>query len=214
MSVSVMPPALERLVKNLQRFPGVGEKTAIRYALHVLRGDEAIALELSTAISELHKRISYCSTCYAFSETDPCPVCSDPRRNRETVCVVEGPGDLLAMEATGSYKGLYHVLQGVLSPQDGVGPDELKIKELLDRIATNTISEIVIATSSTAAGEATCSYLISRIDALSQRLDQSKLPVITRLACGIPMGMDVKYADAVTLKRALEHRFNCASCSK
>ncbi len=209
MQVKVIPPALERLIRNLQRFPGVGEKTATRYALYILRGEEAVALELSGAIAELHKRISYCSACYAFSETDPCPVCADSRRNHETVCVVEGPGDMLAMEASGAYRGVYHVLQGVLSPQEGIGPDELRIRELVERIEKSPVSEVVIATSSTAAGEATCAYIISRIQALGERLTPSKLPVITRLACGIPMGMDVKYADAITLKRAMEHRFNC-----
>ena len=139
-----------------------------------------------------------CSSCFVFSETDPCEICSNPSRNTEVVCVVEGADDLLAIEKTGAYQGLYHILHGVLAPMDGIGPDEIKINELVERIRRNKIAEILIATSSTVPGEATASYL-ARI------LHQEPVKV-TRLACGIPMGMDIKYADEVTLARAIETR--------
>ncbi|MCI5122268.1 MAG: recombination protein RecR, partial [Candidatus Electrothrix sp. AUS4] len=136
--------------------------------------------------------------CFAFSETDPCRICEDSRRNSRLVCVVEEPGDLLAIEKTGAFRGVYHILHGVLAPMEGIGPDELKVRELFQRVRTQEIEEILIATSSTVPGEATASYLIDHL---------ASLPVkVTRLACGIPMGMDIKYADEHTLSRAVESR--------
>jgi len=194
------PPALERLIKNLSRLPGIGEKTATRYALQILRWQEPTAQELAVSIAELHRKILLCSTCFAFSEQDPCPICADSRRNREILCVVEGPADLLSIESSGAFNGLYHVLHGVLSPSEGVGPEELRVDRLLNRLGTQGIKEVVLATSSTVAGEATAAYLAQCC---------KEFPVtVTRLACGIPMGMDVKYADQLTLKRALEARFS------
>ena len=196
--MQVVPPALERLIEDLNRLPGIGKKTATRLALYILRSPVAEAQNLAADLAELHGAIKLCSNCFIFSETDPCRICSDPRRNTDVVCVVEGPDDLMAIEKTGVYHGQYHLLHGVLAPMDGIGPDEIKADELLKRIRRQKVSEILIATSSTVPGEATASYLI--------RMLQQESVKVTRLACGIPMGMDIKYADEVTLARAIECR--------
>ena len=196
--MQVVPPALERLIQDLSKLPGIGKKTAARLALHIMRGSAEEARSLAADLAELHTAVQLCSSCFIFSETDPCNICSNPSRNTEVVCVVEGPDDLLAIEKTGAYRGLYHILHGVLAPMDGIGPDEIKINELIERIRRCKIAEILIATSSTVPGEATASYLARILH---------KEPVkVTRLACGIPMGMDIKYADEVTLTRAIETR--------
>lgn len=196
--IQVIPPALERLVRSFSSLPGIGAKTATRLALNILRKPPSEAREMAAALSELHRSIQLCSQCMAFSETDPCNVCGDPRRDGALVCVVEQPADLLAIEKTDQYRGHYHILHGVLSPVDGIGPAELKVKELIHRIESGTVKEVLIATSSTVPGEATASYLIDALGSFSVRL--------TRLACGIPMGMDIKYADQHTLARAIESR--------
>ncbi len=201
---SAFPPALERLIKNFSRLPGIGEKTATRLALQVLRWPEDQAAEFADSMAVLHSRIRLCSTCFTFSEQNPCPICSDPKRNASVICVVEDPGDLLAMEKAGAFRGLYHVLHGVLAPMDGIGPDQLKIKELVHRVergAEQGEIEVILATSSTAAGEATAAYLV---DLLAHKGVRT-----SRIACGIPMGMDLKYADKMTLQRALDARIKC-----
>lgn len=196
--MQVVPPALERLIQDLSKLPGIGKKTASRLALHIMRSPVDEARSLAADLAELHTAVKLCSICFIFSETDPCKICSDHSRNTGIVCVVEGSDDLLAIEKTGAYQGLYHILHGVLAPMDGIGPDEIKINELTERIRRHKISEILIATSSTVPGEATASYLTRILH---------KEPVkVTRLACGIPMGMDIKYADEVTLARAIETR--------
>ena len=196
--MQVVPPALERLIQDLSKLPGIGKKTASRLALHIMRSPAEEARSLAADLAELHTAVKLCSICFIFSETDPCKICSDHSRNTGVVCVVEGSDDLLAIEKTGVYQGLYHILHGVLAPMDGIGPDEIKINELIERIRRHKISEILIATSSTVPGEATASYLARILH---------KEPVkVTRLACGIPMGMDIKYADEVTLARAIETR--------
>ncbi|MDH3390982.1 MAG: recombination mediator RecR [Desulfobulbaceae bacterium] len=196
--MQVVPPALERLILDLSKLPGIGKKTASRLALHIMRSPAEEARSLAADLAELHTAVKLCSICFIFSETDPCKICSDHTRNTGVVCVVEGSDDLLAIEKTGAYQGLYHILHGVLAPMDGIGPDEIKINELIERIRRHKISEILIATSSTVPGEATASYLARILH---------KEPVkVTRLACGIPMGMDIKYADEVTLARAIETR--------
>jgi recombination protein RecR len=196
--IHVIPPALERLVQSFSALPGIGAKTATRLALTILRRPPSEAREMAGALAELHSSIRLCSHCMAFSETDPCSVCADPRRDASLVCVVEQPADLLAIERTDHYRGHYHILHGVLSPVDGIGPDEIKVKELLKRLQQGTIEEILIATSSTVPGEATASYLIDTLKRFQVKL--------SRLACGIPMGMDIKYADRHTLARAIEAR--------
>jgi len=195
---SALPPGLTRLIKNLGRLPGVGEKTATRFALQILRWPETQAQELARSVAELHGKIRLCSICFTFSEQDPCPVCADPKRDSATVCVVEDPGDLLALEKAGSFRGRYHVLHGVLAPMEGIGPDQLKIRELLERIQKEDIREVILATSSTVAGEATSAFLAESLKKYSVQ--------VTRIACGIPMGMDLKYADKMTLQRAFEAR--------
>jgi recombination protein RecR len=196
--MQVVPPALERLIQDLSRLPGIGKKTASRLAMHIMRSPAEEARALAADLAALHDAVKLCSSCLVFSETDPCRICSDPGRTRDLVCVVEGPDDLLAIEKTGAYQGLYHILHGVLAPMDGIGPEEIKINELIDRIRRENIAEVLIATSSTVPGEATASYLA--------RILQPEKVRVTRLACGIPMGMDIKYADEVTLARAIETR--------
>ena len=196
--MQAVPPALDRLIKDLSKLPGIGKKTATRLALYILRRPSSEARSLVENLALLHSSITLCSSCFAFSESDPCSICDDPRRNSRLVCVVEEPGDLLSIEKTGAFRGVYHILHGVLSPMDGIGPKEIKIRELCDRIENNDVEEILLATSSTVPGEATASFLMSLL---------RKYPVqITRLACGIPMGMDIKYADEHTLARAIESR--------
>ncbi len=196
--MQIIPPALERLIDNLARLPGIGRKTATRLALNILRKPQSQAKELAEALNTLHDSIQLCSSCFSFSDKDPCNICADPRRQGDLLCVVEQSGDLLAVEKTDSYRGLYHILHGVISPMDGIGPDEIKIRELLARVNNGTLKEVIIATSSTVPGEATASYLIDILQNAPIRL--------TRLACGIPMGMDIKYADKYTLAKAIQSR--------
>ena len=196
--MQAVPPALERLIDDLTRLPGIGRKTATRLALYMLRRPAAETLGLAEDLSVLHSSIRLCAGCFTFSETDPCPICDDPKRNSRLVCVVEEPGDMIAIEKTGTFKGVYHILHGVLSPMDGIGPEELKIRELYQRITDGNLEEILLATSSTVPGEATASYLIDQLQRFPIR--------VTRLACGIPMGMDIKYADEHTLARAIDSR--------
>ena len=198
--MQIVPPALDRLIRDLSRLPGIGNKTAARLAMNILRRPRTEACELASALSELHDSIQLCSCCFTFSEDDPCVICADPRRNEKLVCVVEQPGDLLAIEKTGSFDGHYHILHGVLSPMDGIGPGEIKIEALMAKVGSGVIREILVATSSTVPGEATASFLIDLL--------HNKGVILTRLACGIPMGMDIKYADRYTLARAIETRTN------
>jgi len=195
---SAFPPALSRLIKNLERLPGVGEKTATRFALQILKWPKAQAQELANSIAELHDKIGLCSICFTFSEQDPCPVCADPKRDTSVICVVEDPGDLLALEKAGAFRGRYHVLHGVLAPMEGMGPNQLKIEELLERIQKEDIKEVILATSSTVAGDATSAFLAESLKKCGVQ--------VARIACGIPMGMDLKYADQMTLQKALEAR--------
>ncbi len=195
--MEIMPAPLARLIADLGRLPGVGSKTASRLAMHILRRPASEARALAADLTDLHAAIRLCGTCFAFSEDDPCLVCRDSRRDKRLICVVEGIDDLLAIEKTSSFKGLYHVLHGVLSPMDGIGPAEIKIDALIRRIKKEGVREVLIATSSTVPGEATASYLFERLRGLT---------TVSRLACGIPMGMDIKYADEHTLARAIETR--------
>lgn len=195
--MEVVPAPLARLISDFEKLPGIGKKSATRLALHVLRRSEGEAQQLARDLAELHSSISLCDNCFAFSEQNPCRICSDSRRDAGLICVVEGPGDLLVIEKTGAFKGLYHILHGVLSPMDGIGPNEIKIDALIRRIKRGGIREVLIGTSSTVPGEATASYLSEKLQGLV---------VISRLACGIPMGMDIKYADEHTLARSIESR--------
>jgi len=196
--MQIMPPALTALIDSLSRLPGIGKKTATRLALYLVRRPPSEAANLAKALAGLHDHIRLCSNCFAFSEADPCALCADPKRNNRTVCVVEGAADMLAIEKSGAFKGQYHILHGVLSPMDGIGPEELKVGALRRRIERQGVEEVLVATSSTVPGEATASYLLQQLQGMNVK--------ISRLACGIPMGMDIKYADEMTLARAIEAR--------
>ncbi|MDY6988707.1 MAG: recombination mediator RecR [Thermodesulfobacteriota bacterium] len=192
------PPPLVRLIKNLSKLPGIGEKTATRLALHILRASYDRAKGLSQSILEVKDKVRLCSMCFGLADTDPCRLCVNPSRDRRTVCVVEQPSDLVALEKSGAFHGLYHVLHGALSPMNGIGPEDLKVRELITRVADNDIQELVLATNTNVEGEATASYLVQCLKAYPVRL--------TRIASGVPMGSDLKYLDEVTIKRAMDKR--------
>ena len=191
-------PSMTRLIEQLTRLPGIGEKTAGRLAFHVLRADRSYAQALADALLAVKDETRLCSTCFGLTEPDPCPICSDPTRGAEAICVVEEPADLLAVERAREFRGRYHVLHGALAPLDGIGPDELKIQPLLVRLRDGTVREVILATNPTAEGEATALYLARLIKPLGLR--------VTRIAHGIPVGGDLEYADVMTVGRALEGR--------
>jgi len=192
------PKPLRRLSSLLSRLPGIGEKSATRLALHLLRMPPSVARELGESIASLHNAVIRCSTCFNIADEDPCAVCSDPSRRAELICVVEGPTDIVPIEKSGEYRGRYHVLGGAISPIDGVMPDDLHVKELLDRVARGGIEEVVIATNLTAEGESTASFLAGALRPSGVRL--------TRIAYGMPVGADLEYADEVTVGRAMKGR--------
>jgi recombination protein RecR len=196
--MSAYPPSLERLIVELAKLPGIGEKTAARLALYLLRHPGDLAETLAASILDVKRDIGLCSNCFNFTDEDPCQICRDPSRESTTLCVVEEVGDLLALEKAGAFRGSYHVLQGVLSPLDGIGPENLRIKELLGRLERESIKEVILAINPSAEGEATATYLAGLI--------REKGVSVSQIAQGIPMGGDLKYTDAVTLKRALEGR--------
>jgi recombination protein RecR len=196
--MSTTPEPVTRLVEAFSRLPGVGPKTASRLTFYLLRSGEELTAELAEALAELHPRLTYCQSCFNITELSPCPICQDDRRDRGIVCVVEEPLDVVAIEKTGAYKGLYHVLHGAISPVDGVGPDDLRIDELMARLQASPVAEIILATNPSLEGEATAMYLERQLEPLNVQ--------ITRLARGLPMGGDLEYADTVTLTRALEGR--------
>lgn len=192
------PASVFKLIKNLSRLPGIGEKTAERLAMHILRAPRREAEQLSRSIIEIKEKVKLCSMCFALSDTDVCNICSDPTRNDSTLCVVEQPADMVAIEKSGSFKGLYHILEGALSPMDGVGPDSIRIKELITRVARDKIKEVVLATSTNIEGETTAAYIAEQL---------KNHPVkVTRIASGVPIGGDLKYVDQITLKKAMETR--------
>ncbi len=196
--MQVLPPALEALINEFAKLPGIGKKTATRLSLNIMRRPPSEARGLAQVLMGLHSSIRLCSQCYTFSESDPCVICGDIRRDAALVCVVEQSADLLAIEKTASFRGRYHVLHGALAPMEGVGVEELKVRELVRRIRAGGIREVILATSSTVPGEVTASYLLDIL--------QKESVMVSRLACGIPMGMDIKYADKFTLTKAIEGR--------
>lgn len=189
--------SVERLANRLSRLPGIGRKTASRLAFHILKLSREEALELSDSIREVKDKVGFCSICGNISETDPCQICSDPSRRSDIICVVEETSDAAAMDEIEGFNGRFHVLGGRLSPLDGIGPDDLKIKELLARI-NDDLSEVVIATNPNVEGEATAIYLAQLLKPLNVK--------VTRIARGLPVGSDLEYADSVTLSRAMEGR--------
>lgn len=189
--------ALQELIEEFSRLPGIGRKTAQRLALHVLKQPRENVVKMAKAMVGVKDRIRYCSSCWNITETDPCLICSSPKRERGTVCVVEEPNDVLAIEKTNDFQGLYHVLGGSLSPLDGIGPEELKVRELLVRI-TPEVREVILALNPNVEGEATTIYLTRLLKPLGVK--------VTRIARGLPVGSDLEFADEATVSRALEGR--------
>jgi len=192
------PESVEQLVEQFAQLPGIGRKTAHRLALYVLKMEREEIVTLAKALVNVKDKVRYCSVCSNITESDPCRICSNTRRDRHVICVVEEPSDVLALEKTNEFKGLYHVLGGALSPLDGIGPDDLRIKELLGRLSGTGMEEIILAMNPNVEGEATTLYLSKLIKPLGVR--------VTRIARGLPVGSDLEYADEATLSRALEGR--------
>ena len=191
-------PTIERLIENFEKLPSIGHKTATRLAFHMLNLKEEDTNEFINSIIEAKKNLKYCSKCFNITDTDPCPICSSPKRDQSTICVVEDVKDVVAMEKTHEFKGVYHVLHGSISPMNGIGPEDIKIKELLERLKDVDVKEIIIATNPRVEGEATAIYLSKLIKPIGIK--------VTRIAHGIPVGGDLEYTHEVTLSKALEGR--------
>ncbi len=190
------PDSVQRLIDRFARFPGIGKKTAQRMAFQVMKSDEMEVAELAESIMDVKSKIHFCTICGSITENDPCNVCTDPKRNQEMICVVEDPQDIFIFERSSSYRGVYHVLGGILSPLDGIGPDDLNLNKLIDRVKENT--ELILATNPSIEGDTTALYI--------NKLFSAKNIKITRLARGIPVGSAIEYTDEATLARALEGR--------
>ena len=203
--MTVYPPPLARLIQELSKLPGIGEKSAARLAFHLLKSNKDDVSRLADSIGRLRQEMGLCRSCFGFSEVNrqnddglACAICRNPEREDDKICVVEEPGDLIAVEKSQEYRGLYHVLHGTISPLDGVGPDALRIKELLERLRDSSVKEVIVATNPTMDGEATALYLSKVIKPLGVS--------VTRIARGLPMGGDLEYTDVATLGKALEGR--------
>jgi recombination protein RecR len=192
------PASIRNLIRQITKLPGIGEKTAERLALHILKMPPRNAEQLAQSIIDVKDRTRSCSRCYAWSDEAVCHICQDTSRNRTQLCVVEQPADMVAVEKSGAFQGVYHILGGVLSPMNGVGPDDIRIADLFRRVREEALQEVVIATSTNVEGEATAAYLAEQLQILPVK--------VTRIASGVPMGGDLKYVDQVTLKRALDTR--------
>ncbi|MCK9443438.1 MAG: recombination mediator RecR [Tissierellaceae bacterium] len=192
------PIPIGNLIEQLSKLPGIGKKTAQRLAFYILEMEDVEAEKLSSSIANAKEKIRLCSICCNLTDEDPCHICRDHQRDKATICVVEGPKDIIAMERTKEYKGEYHVLHGVISPMDNIGPDDIRIKELLKRLSDGQVKEIIIATNPTVEGEATAIYLARLIKPLGI--------IVTRIAHGIPVGGDLEYFDEVTISKAMENR--------
>ena len=189
---------LAQLIGELTKLPGIGKKTAQRLAFYIIEMDKAEVNNLADSISKVQENLAYCSKCNNLTQNDPCHICSDSKRNEQLVCVVESVKDIVAMEKTGEYNGLYHVLHGAISPIDGVGPDDIEIKDLLPRVQEDEVEEVILATDPNVEGEATAAYISQLLKPLGIK--------VTRIAHGLPVGGDLEYADEVTLSKALEGR--------
>ena len=187
-----------RLIEELQRLPGIGPKSAQRLAFYILKGEESDVLRLADALAEVKRSVHFCPRCFNFAEEELCDICDDPRRDTTMICVVEEPKDIVAFERTGEFGGLYHVLQGAISPIDGVGPEQLRVRELIARLGDGKVTEVIVATNPSVEGETTALYLARLVKPLGVR--------VTRIASGLPVGGDIEYADEVTLGRAMEGR--------
>jgi recombination protein RecR len=189
---------LDRLIKQLSRIPGIGSKSAARIAYYLLKADSGFVHDLADSIKDVKDKIIFCSICGNYTQSDPCPICTDSIRDKKTICVVEQAQDLAVIEATKEYRGLYHVLGGVISPLDGVGPKDLRISGLIERIGKDKVEEVILATNPTVEGDTTALYLIKLLESYDVR--------VSRLALGLPVGGDLEYADRLTLARALNSR--------
>jgi recombination protein RecR len=198
MAPKVLPNSVERLINEFARLPGIGPKTASRLTFYLLRANDEQSSTLATALSDLKAQTELCSSCWNITENDPCPICSAFDRDQITLCVVEEPMDVLAVERSRAFNGRYHVLHGVISPVEGIGPDDLKIDELIRRIEDESFEEIIIATNATLEGDSTALYLQRRLAPYSLKL--------TRLARGLPVGGDLEYTDEITLRQAVDGR--------
>ena len=196
--MSFYSPSIEKLIESFEKLPSIGHKTAVRLAFHILDLNEEDTNSFINSIINAKANLKYCNSCYNISDTDPCPICSSPKRDSSVICVVEDVRDIMAMERTHEFKGVYHVLHGTISPMNGIGPEDIKIKELLSRIGNGDIKEIIIATNPRVEGEATAIYLSKIIKPLGIK--------VTRIAHGIPVGGDLEYTDEITLSKALEGR--------
>lgn len=196
--MSLYSPSIEKLIESFERLPSIGHKTAARLAFYMLNCSEDETNEFVSSIINAKKNLKYCSICYNISDTDPCNICGNPKRDKSVICVVEDVRDVVAMEKTHEFKGVYHVLHGSISPMNGVGPDDIKIKELLSRLMSGEVKEVILATNPRVEGEATAMYLSKLIKPLGIK--------VTRIAHGIPVGGDLEYTDEITLTKALEGR--------
>ncbi len=192
------PPAVVNLIRSLCTLPGVGQKTAERLALHLLHAPEHEVAAISSGIVDVRKKVRVCSVCFNLAQADMCRICEDPRRNPSIICVVESPADLAAIEKSRVYSGLYHILGGAISPIDGIGPEDIRVRELLRRADPRVVQEIILATRTTVEGQATASYIQSLLKGIPLR--------ISRIASGVPMGGDLQYVDALTIGQAMEKR--------
>ena len=196
--MSMYSPSIEKLIQSFEKLPSIGNKTAARLAFYILNASEEETNDFVSSIVNAKKNLKYCSKCYNISDTDPCPICGNPKRDQSELCVVEDVRDIIAMEKTHEFRGVYHVLHGSISPMTGVGPDDIKIKELLARLMDGQVKEVILATNPRVEGEATAMYLSKLIKPLGIK--------VTRIAHGIPVGGDLEYTDEITLTKALEGR--------
>ena len=196
--MSMYSPSIEKLIQSFEKLPSIGNKTAARLAFYILNASEEETNEFVSSIVNAKKNLKYCSKCYNISDTDPCQICGNPKRDQSEICVVEDVRDIIAMEKTHEFRGVYHVLHGSISPMNGVGPDDIKIKELLARLMDGQVKEVILATNPRVEGEATAMYLSKLIKPLGIK--------VTRIAHGIPVGGDLEYTDEITLTKALEGR--------
>ena len=196
--MSYYSPSIEKLIQSFEKLPSIGNKTAARLAFYILNASEEETNEFVSSIINAKKNLKYCTKCYNLSDTDPCSICGNPKRDQSQICVVEDVRDIIAMERTHEFKGVYHVLHGSISPMNGIGPDDIKIKELLARLMDGQVKEVILATNPRVEGEATAMYLSKLIKPLGVS--------VTRIAHGIPVGGDLEYTDEITLTKALEGR--------
>jgi recombination protein RecR len=192
------PPSIQSLIKNISRLPGIGEKTAERLAMHILRAPRREVEQLAQSILTVKDKVRFCSRCFALSDDELCQICRDPARDAALLCVVEQPADMIAVEKAGAFRGRYHVLGGALSPMNGIGSEDIRIRQLLERVKNSGVKEVVLATGTNVEGETTASYIARVLEPYAVK--------VSRIASGVPMGGDLKYVDQVTLKRAMETR--------